>query len=167
MTNPATSPAGRALIVSISDDLVHGQDDGGAAALVTELLTEAGFVVDGALAVPSEAVDIRSALNTGVIGGVDLLVTVGGTGVTPRDVTPDVTDEVIDRKLPGITEAVRWSGMTAGVVDAVVSRGVVGVSGSTLIANIAGSRAAIRDGLATLIPLARYVIEELSDPAVE
>lgn len=156
--------AGRALVVSISDELVHGQDDSGAGALVIELLIEAGFTVDGSVAVPSDPTDIRSALNTAVIGGVDLVVTVGGTGVSPRDVTPDVTAEVIDRELPGIAQALRWSGMAAGVMDAVVSRGLVGVSGSTLVANIASSRAAIRDGLATLIPLAGHVISELSDP---
>lgn len=165
-TMPTTTHAGRALIVSITDQLVHGEGDDGAGALVTELLTEAGFVVDGSVAVPSDAVDIRNALNTAVIGGVDLVVTVGGTGVAPRDVTPDVTGEVLDRELPGIAQALRWSGMAAGVVDAVVSRGLVGVSGSTMVANVAGSRQAIRDGLATLIPLAVHVIGELSDPEI-
>lgn len=161
----ATPPhAGRALVVSVSDDLVHGHDDSGAGALVTELLIEAGFTVDGSVSVPSDPADIRNALNTAVIGGVDLVVTVGGTGVAPRDVTPDVTAEVIDRELPGISQALRWSGMAAGVMDAIVSRGLVGVSGSTLVANVASSRAAIRDGLATLIPLAGHVISELSDP---
>ena len=72
--------AGRALIVSITDHTLHGEDDGGAGALVTELLAEAGFVVDGSVAVPSDEVAIRTALNTAVIGGVDLVVTVGGTG---------------------------------------------------------------------------------------
>ncbi len=156
--------AGRALIVSISDQLVHGEGDAGAGALVVELLTEAGFTVDGSVTVPSDAADIRNALNTAVIGGVDLVVTIGGTGVSPRDVTPDVTEDVIDRDLPGIAQALRWSGMAAGVTDAIVSRGMVGVSGSTVVANIASSRAAIRDGLATLIPLAVHVITELSDP---
>jgi molybdenum cofactor synthesis domain-containing protein len=158
--------AGRALIVSITDHALHGEDDGGAGALVTELLSEAGFVVDGSVAVPSDAVAIRTALNTAVIGGVDLVVTIGGTGVSPRDVTPDVTAEVIDRELPGVSQALRWSGMAAGVVDAIISRGLVGVSGSTLVANIAGSRAAIRDGLATLNPLAIHVIGELSDTEI-
>lgn len=156
--------SGRALIVSISDETVHGSDDAGAGALVAELLTEAGFAVDGSVAVPSEAADIRNAINTAVIGGADLVVTIGGTGVSPRDVTPDVTAEVIDRNLPGIAQALRWSGIAAGVMEAIVSRGKVGVSGSTLVANIAGSRAAIRDGLATLIPMARYVVAQLSDP---
>jgi molybdenum cofactor synthesis domain-containing protein len=163
----STTPhSGRALIVSITDQLVHGESDDGAGALVTELLTEAGFVVDGSVAVPSDTVDIRNALNTAVIGGVDLVVTVGGTGVSPRDVTPDVTGEVLDRELPGIAQALRWSGMAAGVTDAVVSRGLVGISGSTMVANVAGSRQAIRDGLATLIPLALHVIGELSDPQI-
>ena len=154
--------AGRALIVTVSDQLAH-DEDGWVGTLVTELLSEAGFAVDGSLTVPSNEPDIRTALNTAVIGGVDLVVTVGGTGVGPRDVTPDVTAEVIDRELIGIAQALRWSGMAAGVVDAVISRGLVGVSGSTLVANIAPSRAAIRDGLATLIPLAQHVISELSD----
>ena len=158
--------AGRALIVSITDQALHGEDDGGAGALVTELLSEAGFVVDGSVAVPSDAVAIRTALNTAVIGGVDLVVTIGGPGVSPRDVTPDVTAEVIDRELPGVAQALRWSGMAAGVMDAIISRGMVGVSGSTLVANIAGSRAAIRDGLATLNPLAIHVIGELSDTEI-
>jgi molybdenum cofactor synthesis domain-containing protein len=149
--------------VTVSDQLSHGED-GWVGGLVTELLGEAGFAVDGTVTVPSSEPDIRTVLNTAVIGGVDLVVTVGGTGVSPRDVTPDVTAEVIDRELPGIAQALRWSGMAAGVVDAVISRGLVGVSGSTLVANIAASRAAIRDGLATLIPLARHVISELSDP---
>jgi molybdenum cofactor synthesis domain-containing protein len=165
-TVPATTHAGRALIVSVTDQLVHGEGDNGAGELVTELLTEAGFVVDGAVTVASDASDIRNALNTAVIGGVDLVVTVGGTGISPRDVTPDVTEEVLDRELPGVAQALRWSGMAAGVTDAVISRGLVGVSGSTMVANVAGSRAAIRDGMATLIPLAKHVIEELSDPEI-
>ena len=155
---------GRALIVSVTDQLVHGEDDSGAGGLVTELLTEAGFAVDGTVSVPSNEADIRNAVNTAVIGGVDLVVTLGGTGVSPRDVTPEVTADVIDRDLPGIAQALRWAGMAAGVTDAVISRGMVGISGSTLIANVASSRAAIRDGLATLIPLAAYVIATLSDP---
>jgi len=154
--------AGRALVVLVADRHGHEPEDDGTGALVTELLTETGFVVDGTVTVPSDAAVVRNALNTAVIGGVDLVVTIGGTGVSPRDVVPDVTAEVLDRELPGVTEALRWSGMTAGVTEAVVSRGLCGVSGSTLVVNIAGSRAAIRDGLATLAPLAEYLVGELS-----
>src|SRR5690606_19854483 len=93
----------RALIVSITDQTVHGQNDDGLGALVAELLVEGGLSVDATLVIPSDPGDIRNALNTAVIGGVDLVVTVGGTGVSPRDVTPDVTAEFIDRELPGVS----------------------------------------------------------------
>ncbi len=153
---------GRALIVIVDDRLTRVEHEDTTGPLVTELLEEAGFVVDGAVGVAGETVDIRNALNTAVIGGVDLVVTVGGTGVSPRDVTPDATNGVLDRPIPGIAEAIRASGLAAGAVDAGLSRGLVGISGSTLVVNLASSRAAVRDGMATLTPLVKHVIEELS-----
>jgi molybdenum cofactor synthesis domain-containing protein len=153
---------GRALVVIINDRAAHGEHEDSTGPLVTELLEEAGFVVDGSVVVAGEAVDIRNALNTAVIGGVDLVVTVGGTGVSPRDVTPDATAGVLDQRVAGIAEAIRASGLAAGAVDAGLSRGLSGVSGSTLVVNLASSRAAVRDGMATLTPLVGHVIEELS-----
>jgi molybdenum cofactor synthesis domain-containing protein len=130
--------------------------------LVTELLEEAGFVVDGAISVPGDEDEIRKAINTAVVGGVDLVVTVGGTGLSPRDKTPEATFSVLDKEIPGITEALRSSGLAANAVDAGISRGVAGVSGSTLIVNLAASRPAVRDGMATLSALVPFVIEQLS-----
>lgn len=153
---------GRALVVIVDDRAAHGEHEDNMGPLVTELLEEAGFVVDGAVVVAGESVDIRNALNTAVIGGVDLVVTVGGTGVSPRDVTPDATGGVLDRPVPGMAEAIRASGLAAGAVDAGLSRGLVGISGSTLVVNLAPSRAAVRDGMATLTPLVGHVIGELS-----
>jgi molybdenum cofactor synthesis domain-containing protein len=152
---------GRALVVVVDDRTAHGEEDH-SGPLVTELLGEAGFVVDGVVVVAADEVEIRNALNTAVIGGVDLVVSVGGTGVTPRDVTPEATLDILDRELLGIAEALRASGLSAGIVDAGLSRGLCGVSGSTLVVNIAGSRAAVRDGMATLGPLAAQVIGQLS-----
>lgn len=153
---------GRALVVIVDDRLTRVEHEDTTGPLVTELLEEAGFVVDGTVGVAGETVDIRNALNTAVIGGVDLVVTVGGTGVSPRDVTPDATTGVLDRPIPGIAEAIRASGLAAGAADAGLSRGLVGISGSTLVVNLASSRAAVRDGMATLTPLVKHVIEELS-----
>ncbi|GAA3459881.1 MULTISPECIES: MogA/MoaB family molybdenum cofactor biosynthesis protein [Saccharothrix] len=153
---------GRALVVIVDDRVAHGEHDDSTGPLVTELLEEAGFIVDGTVAVEGEIVDIRAALNTAVIGGVDLVVTVGGTGVSPRDVTPDATQGVLDRPISGIAEALRASGLAAGAVDAGISRGLVGISGSTLVVNLAGSRSAVRDGMATLSALVPYVIEQIS-----
>ena len=153
---------GRALVVIVNDAVVHGEHEDTIGPLVTELLEETGFIVDGVVAVAGDVVGIRNALNTAVIGGVDLVVTVGGTGVSPRDQTPDATQGVLDRPIPGIAEALRSSGLAAGAVDAGISRGLVGVSGSTLVVNLAGSRGAVRDGMATLSALVPHVIEQLS-----
>ena len=82
---------GRALVVVVDDRVSHGEREDSTGPLVTELLEEARLVVDGVVVVPGDPVAIRNALNTAVIGGVDLVVTVGGTGVSPRDVTADAT----------------------------------------------------------------------------
>jgi molybdenum cofactor synthesis domain-containing protein len=155
-------PLGRALVVIVDDRSAQLSTHESNGPLVAELLGEAGFHVDATVAVAADPVEIRNALNTAVIGGVDLVVTVGGTGVSPRDVTPDATSGVLDRVVPGVAEALRSSGLAAGAVDAGLSRGLCGVSGSTLVVNLASSRAAVRDGMATLTPLVTYVIEELS-----
>lgn len=154
--------SGRALVVVVDDRRARGVAEDHSGPLVTELLAEAGFVVDGVVVVAADEVEIRSALNTAVIGGVDLVVSVGGTGVTPRDVAPEATRTILDRELLGIAEALRSSGLAAGSGEAGLSRGLAGISGSTLVVNIAGSRAAVRDGMATLGPLATQVIAELS-----
>ena len=154
--------AGRALVVVGDDRHARGAAADLNGPLVTELLAEAGFVVDGVVVVSADEQEIRNALNTAVIGGVDLVVSVGGTGVTPRDVAPEATRAVLDRELPGIAEALRASGLAAGSAEAGLSRGLAGISGSTLVVNIAGSRAAVRDGMATLGPLAKHVIADLS-----
>lgn len=157
-----TQVAGRALVVVVDDRTAHGDAVDSAGPLVTELLTEAGFLVDASVVVAADEVEIRNVLNTAVIGGVDLVITVGGTGVSPRDVTPDATREVLDRELLGISEALRASGLAAGCTESGLSRGMAGVSGSTLVVNLAGTRTAIRDGMVTLAPLAGHVIGRLS-----
>lgn len=157
-----TPMAGRALVVIVDDRTAHGDSVDSTGPLVTELLNEAGFLVDAVVAVTADEVEVRNALNTAVIGGVDLVISVGGTGVSPRDVTPDATADVLDHELLGISEALRSSGLAAGALDAGLSRGLAGVSGSTLVVNLAASRAAVRDGMATLTPLASHVIGELS-----
>ena len=105
---------GRALVVVVDDRTAHGDEEDHSGPLVTELLGEAGFVVDGVVVVSADEIEIRNALNTAVIGGVDLVISVGGTGVTPRDVTPEATRTILDRELLGISEALRASGLSAG-----------------------------------------------------
>ncbi|GAC57463.1 putative molybdenum cofactor biosynthesis protein [Gordonia hirsuta DSM 44140 = NBRC 16056] len=150
----------RALVVLVDDDEDVASRIG---PLVSELVEEGEFHVDATVCVPGDEVEIRNALNTAVIGGVDLVVSVGGVGVRARDVTPEATEPLLDRRLRGIEEALRSSGLAAGAADGGLSRGVAGTSGQTVVVNLAGSRAAIRDGMATLLPLAHYVIDQLRE----
>lgn len=149
----------RALVVLVSDHVDAGDRSG---ELVAELLAEEDFIVDAVLTVESSEDSVRQALETAVVGGADLVVTVGGTGVGPRDQTPEATKAVLDRRIPGLSQALRSSALACNAMDAGLSRGVAGVSGSTVLVNLASSRAAIRDGMATLCPLARYIIGELN-----
>lgn len=155
----------RALVVLVADHSLSTGDD--ADRLVTELLAEDGFAVDAVVEVRAKKTAIRKAIETAVVGGVDLVLTVGGVGVGPRDKAPDATRAVLDQLLPGITQALRASGLACGAIDAVTSRGVAGVSGPTVIVNMASSRAAVRDGMATLGPLVHFVIDQLQTASVD
>ena len=147
-----------AFVVQIGD---HPDDPAGTEALLVELLQEAGYDVDAVIRTSAVKREIRKALETAVIGGADLVITVGGVSVGPRAVTPEATRKVLDTRLPGIEQAVRSSGLAAGALDAGLSRGLAGISGQTVVVNLAESRAAIRDGMATVGPLVNYVLGEL------
>lgn len=157
----------RALVVVVDDSVTHA--GGGSAdaerlgALVCELLEEGDYHVDATVIVSGDEIEIRNALNTAVIGGVDLVISVGGVGVRARDVAPEATEPLLDRRLRGIEEALRTSGLSAGATDGGLSRGVAGVSGQTLVVNLADSRAAVRDGMATLIPLSHFIIDQIAE----
>lgn len=153
----------RALVVVVSDRIVGGDAPDKLGPLVVELLEEADFHVDATTTVSGDEVEIRNAINTAVIGGVDLVVSVGGVGVGPRDVTPEAAEPLLDRRLRGVEEAIRSSGLSAGSTDAGLSRGVAGISGQTVVVNLSDARAAVRDGMATLIPLAHHVIAAISE----
>ena len=94
------------------------------------------------------------------------MLTIGGTGVGPRDKTPEATRAVLDQMVPGVAQALRSSGQACGAVDACTSRGISGVSGSTVIVNVAASRAAVRDGMATLTPLVHHLVDQLQKSSV-
>lgn len=162
---PQSSTPRRALVVLISDHAIKAGAD--TDRLCTELLTEGEFTVDAVVHVPKSQVKIRQAIETAVVGGVDLVLTVGGTGVSARDKTPEATREVLDQDVPGVAQALRFSGLSCGAVDAATSRGISGVSGSTVVINLADSRAAIRDGMATLTPLVHHLIDQLRRAEVQ
>ncbi|MEL4182059.1 molybdopterin-binding protein [Corynebacterium bovis] len=147
-----------ALVVIVTD----GEGNAGTGEFVAELLAEENFLVDAVLEVEPRKTAVRTALETAVVGGADLVITVGGTGAGPRDRTPEATKTVLDKRLPGLSQALRASALACNALDGGLSRGVAGVSGSTVVVNLASSRAAIRDGMATLCPLARWVINDMT-----
>ncbi|MGP5496135.1 MogA/MoaB family molybdenum cofactor biosynthesis protein [Corynebacterium flavescens] len=155
----------RALVVIVTDHPDEAAQD--TSLLASELLVEAGFQVDGAVIVRSKKSKIRQAIETAVVGGVDLVLSIGGTGVGPRDKVPEATRSVLDQMVPGIAQALRSSGQACGAVDACTSRGISGVSGSTVVVNLASSRAAVRDGMATLSPLVHHLVGQLQMSSFE
>ncbi|MCT9091981.1 MogA/MoaB family molybdenum cofactor biosynthesis protein [Streptomyces sp. ASQP_92] len=148
-----------ALVVTASNRASAGvyADTGGP--LLAEGLASIGFTVDGPLVVP-DGDPVGQALRAGAAAGYDVIVTTGGTGLSPTDRTPEVTRAVLDYDVPGIPEAIRAEGL-AKVPTAALSRGLAGVAGTTLIVNLPGSAGGVRDGLAVLERILRHAVDQI------
>ncbi len=139
-------------ILTVSDRCSRGQERDRSGPLIRQIVSEhmKAEVVHMAI-VPDERDQIAATLRTWCEEGLDLILTTGGTGFAPRDVTPEATRQVIEREAPGLAEAVRSTGL-AHTPHAMLSRAIAGIRGQTLIVNLPGSPGAVRDGLYTLLP---------------
>lgn len=139
----------RALVITASTRAATGvyEDRGGP--ILVEGLQSIGFAVDGPRVVP-DGDPVEAALRQAVGDAYDVVLTTGGTGISPTDSTPEVTERVLDRQIPGIAEAVRARGVASGVASASLSRGLAGQASGTIIVNLPGSPAGCRDGMAVL-----------------
>jgi molybdenum cofactor synthesis domain-containing protein len=149
----------RALAVTVSNRAAAGVYQDRSGPVLAGLLAEAGCAVDGPLVVPDGA-QVEAALLDAIAAGYDVVVTTGGTGLTPGDLTPEMTRRVLDRQIPGIADAIRAAGVAAGVPAAMLSRGLAGLAGRTLIVNLAGSTGGVRDGMAVLAPVLRHAVDQ-------
>ena len=128
--------------------------------LLVAALTAWGFETPEAHVVP-DGDPVGEAIARAVADGADVVLTTGGTGINPTDRTPEVTRPLLDRELPGLAEALRAAGVAKGVPTAVLSRGLAGVAGSTLVVNLPGSRGGVKDGIEVLAQVVPHAVDQL------
>ena len=128
--------------------------------LIVEALRDLGFTVTAPVVVP-DGPPVGAAIAAAVDGGARVVLTTGGTGLTPTDQTPEQTRPLLEREVPGIAEAIRSAGVAAGIPTAVLSRGLAGVRGSCLVVNLPGSRGGVKDGLSVLRPILVHAVEQI------
>ena len=150
----------RALAITVSSRAAAGVYADKSGPVLAELLAQAGCEVTGPLVIPDGSA-VELALQDAVAAGYDVIVTTGGTGLSPTDATPEMTRMLLDREIPGIAESIRAHGVAAGVPSAALSRGVAGTAGFTLIVNLPGSTGGVRDGMAVLGGLLDHAVDQI------
>jgi molybdenum cofactor synthesis domain-containing protein len=161
MSSEALPADARARVITVSDRSHGGLRHDTSGPLLADLLrSEIGFGDAEVVVVPDDVPQIEAALRDAIAAGVDLVVTTGGTGFAPRDVTPEATRRVLEREAPGLAEALRQFNRDT-VPTTILSRAVAGVAGGSIIVNLPGSTGAVRDGIAVLEPVIGHAIEQL------
>jgi molybdopterin adenylyltransferase len=151
----------RAVIITVSDKGSRGEREDTSGPEIAGMIERLGFEIVGRRIIPDEKEMIRVALLEWCDSGkTDLILTTGGTGVSPRDVTPDATREVIEREIPGMAEAMRRQS-AAVTPHAMISRALAGIRGQTLIVNLPGSPKGARENLSVLLPALPHAIEKI------
>lgn len=160
MTAAGMPSDARARVVTVSDRSHRGERADTSGPLLVDLLVAQGFAVSAPVVVPDDMEGIEAALRRAVAETVDLVVTTGGTGLAPRDVTPEATRRVIDREAPGLAEALRRHRYDE-LPTTILSRAVCGIAGTTLVVNLPGSLGGVTDGVAVLAPVIGHAVTQL------
>nr|WP_092881852.1 MogA/MoaB family molybdenum cofactor biosynthesis protein [Actinopolymorpha cephalotaxi] len=149
------------MVVTVSNRAAAGVYADRAGPVLVEGLADLGFEVDGPRVVP-DGEPVGEALREAVAAAYDVVLTTGGTGLSPTDRTPEVTRPLLDREVPGLAEAIRAYGLGRGIPSASLSRGLAGLAGRTLVVNLPGSTGGARDGLAVLAPVLVHAVDQVA-----
>lgn len=150
----------RAAVVVASNRAAAGVYDDTTGPIIVAWLVERGWTCDDPIVCP-DGEPVGEAIRAEAGGGARVVLTTGGTGLTPTDRTPEVTRRLLDREVPGIAEAIRAAGVAKGVPTAVLSRGLAGIAGDCLVINLPGSRGGVRDALDVLDPILTHAAEQV------
>jgi molybdenum cofactor synthesis domain-containing protein len=151
---------GTALVITISTRAAAGVYPDKSGPIIASALDDLGFAVAGPVVVP-DGEAVGATLRDAIAAGHAVVITTGGTGLSPGDHTPEQTRSVVQREVPQLAAAIARYGADHGVPTAVLSRGVAGVADRTLIVNLPGSSGGARDGMAVLAPVLRHAVSQL------